>query len=69
MSDPNPTTEMAYWLSDNLADWLELSHSQCQHKEFILRCIMPHISSYGINAMYEFVKGDYDDGDLIDPKM
>tara|TARA_R100001086_G_scaffold207869_1_gene123693 strand:- start:260 stop:529 length:270 start_codon:yes stop_codon:yes gene_type:complete len=64
MSNPNPTNEMADWLQDNLGEWLDCMHSHRKYKDFVLLCIMPHISSYGINAMFEFVKEDYDDDEL-----
>ena len=69
MSDPNPTTEMAHWLSDNLARWIYTERSEVRCRKFVARCVLPHLSSYGVNSMYEFLKEDYDDGDLIDPQM
>jgi hypothetical protein len=64
MSSPNPTTLMADWLSVNLADWLYDRRQQNEGDDlhhFVHRCVLPHISSYGVNSMYEFMKDDYDD--------
>jgi|TARA_Y100000296_G_scaffold69218_1_gene82899 stalled ribosome rescue protein Dom34 len=64
---------MADWLSDNLADWLRsLEGNEYKHQHdvdmFVQRCVLPHISSYGVNSMYEFMKDDYDDDecDIMD---
>ena len=70
MSDPNPTSLMGDWLSDNLADWLRNKNNEPRDMvTFVQRCVLPHLSPYGVNSAYEFVKEDFDDGDLIDPKM
>ena len=70
MSDPDATTEIAHWLSDNLADWLwNKGNEPSEMKKFVNRCVLPHLSPYGVNSMYEFLKEDYDDGDLIDTQM
>jgi len=70
MSDPNPTTEMAHWLSDNLADWLRNRHDEPRDWDmFVQRSLLPHISSYGVNSMYEFMKEDFDDEELVYQKM
>jgi len=58
MSNPNPTNEIADWLQDNLSEWLDGIHSHHKYKYFVLRCIIPHISFAGLNAMFEFVKED-----------
>ena len=64
MSDPDATTEIAHWLSDNLADWL-CDQSDDGVEMFVNRCVLPHLSPYGVNAIYEFVKGDFDDEELL----
>ena len=61
MSSSNPTSLMADWLSDNLADWLRSLERKHDVDMFVQRCVLPHISSYGVNSMYEFMKDDYDD--------
>ena len=68
MSSPNPTSLMADWLSDNLADWLRSLERKHDVDMFVQRCVLPHISSYGVNSMYEFMKDDYDDDgcDIMD---
>ena len=76
MSNPNPTSLMGDWLSDNLADWLFtrfVGGKNCRGEtdlhRFVQLCVLPHLSPYGVNSMYEFLKEDYDDEALIDPKM
>ena len=80
MSDPDATTEIAHWLSDNLADWLydqsddgvlhqQSFESKERYETFVNRCVLPHLSPYGVNAIYEFVKGDFDDEELVYQKM
>ena len=69
MSDPDATTEIAHWLDDNLAQWLYTIHPLPKYREFVRKCLLPHLSAYGVNSMYEFLKEDYADEDLIDPKM
>ena len=64
MSSPNPTSLMADWLSDNLADWLRSLERKHDVDMFVQRCVLPHISSYGVNSMYEFMKDDYDDDEV-----
>jgi hypothetical protein len=65
MSDPDATTEIAHWLSDNLADWLRSLERKHDVDMFVQRCVLPHVSSYGVNSMYEFMKKDYDDDERI----
>ena len=62
MSNPNPTTEMAYWLDDNLAKWLSKPDDEryATHTEFV-RVLLPHISALGVNAIHQLVRQDYDD--------
>ena len=64
MSSSNPTSLMADWLSDNLADWLRSLERKHDVDMFVQRCVLPHISSYGVNSMYEFMKDDYDDDEV-----
>ena len=64
MSSPNPTSLMADWLSDNLADWLRSLERKHDVDMFVQRCLLPHLSSYGVNSMYEFMKDDYDDDEV-----
>ena len=64
MSSPNPTSLMADWLSYNLADWLRSLERKHDVDMFVQRCVLPHISSYGVNSMYEFMKDDYDDDEV-----
>jgi len=64
MSNPNPTSLMGDFLSDNLADWLRCLERQHDIDMFVKRCLLPHISWSGINSMYEFVQEDYADKDL-----
>ena len=64
MSSPNPTSLMADWLSDNLADWLRSLERKHDVDMFVQRCVLPHISSYGVNSIYEFMKDDYDDDEV-----
>ena len=64
MSSPNPTSLMADWLSDNLADWLRSLERRHDVDAFVQRCVLPHLSSYGVNSMYEFMKDDYDDDEV-----
>ena len=64
MSSPNPTSLMADWLRDNLADWLRSLERKHDVDMFVQRCVLPHISSYGVNSMYEFMKDDYDEDEV-----
>ena len=65
MSDPNPTSLMADWLSDELADWLRNKDNDPRDMvTFVQKCVLPHISSSGVNSMFEFLKEDYEDEDL-----
>ena len=65
MSSPNPTSLMADWLSDNLADWLHNEDDEPRDMvTFVQRCVLPHLSSYGVNSAYEFVKQDYDEDEV-----
>ena len=71
MSNPNATTEMAHWMSDKLPEWLRIT-GQLDSDEldkFVNRYVLPHLSPYGVNSMYEFMKEDFDDEELVHQKM
>jgi hypothetical protein len=63
MSDPDPTTAMAYWLDDNLAKWLSSKEGAFSHQEFV-RVMLPHISALGVNAIFQLVQQDFDEENL-----
>ncbi len=72
MSNPQPTSQIADWLSENLPAWLDQPHHprysthsyggarsiEMLH-DLVNQCVLPHISAKGIHSMYEFIQEDY----------
>ena len=63
MSSPDLTSEMAYFLQDNMVQFL-IGATEEELSEFV-NTLLPHISPAGVNRIYPVVSESYYDVDVI----